>query len=154
MMFNYAHSIDVLRAKSSRLNFGVAPMPQLSSSNKFVNYADYLAPTVSKASPNSLEAWKFIVYLASQDGVKSYLQNSHRPSARRDLIEGQKTNPDIGVFATQALSARSWYQADNTAVETIFANMIDDINFKQIPIRDALRTAQDKVSLLISKIRK
>ncbi|MEK7525755.1 MAG: extracellular solute-binding protein, partial [Patescibacteria group bacterium] len=33
MMFNYSHQISLLRAKSPRLNFSVAPIPQLSSSD-------------------------------------------------------------------------------------------------------------------------
>lgn len=153
MMFNYSHTVDVLRAKTSRLNFGVAPMPQFANSNKLVNYANYWAPTIAKASPNSLEAWKFLVYLTSTDGAKAYLKNSHRPAARRDIIETQKTDPDLGVFAVQGLSARSWYQIDNSAIEKIFADMIDSINFQQTPIRNALIAAENKISLLMTKAR-
>jgi len=153
MLFNYSHNIDVLRAKSPRFNFGVAPMPQFANANKLVNYANYWAPTVSKASPNTFEAWKFLVYLSSTNGASAYLNASHRPAARRDLIDKQKTDADLGVFATQGLSARSWYEIDNNAVETILADMIDSVNFRQTPIRDALIAAENKISLLMSKAR-
>ena len=83
-----------------------------------------------------------------------YVNASNRPSARRDLIEQQETDPDLGVFATQALSARSWYQVDNSAIETIFAEMIDDVNFGRASVRAALQAAENKVSVLMSRSRR
>ncbi len=158
MMFNYSHNIDLLRSKSSRLNFAIAPIPQFPNVSKVINYANYWAPTVSKAcelrSPSTcLESWKFIAYLASQEGSQIYLKASHRPPARRDLIDQFKNDPDLGVFATQALTAKSWYQIDDRAVETIFADMIEDINFRQIPVRTALQTAENKISQLMAQSR-
>ena len=154
MMFNYSHQIDVLKSRAPRLNFAVAPMPQFSSIGTIVNYASYWVPTVAKSSANPLEAWKFLAYLSSSDGVKSYLNNSKRPAARRDLIDIQKSDPQVGVFATQALSARSWYQGDNRDVESIFAQMIDDVNLKGISVRDALFSAENKVSAVLSRLRR
>ncbi|MEK7121540.1 MAG: sugar ABC transporter substrate-binding protein, partial [Patescibacteria group bacterium] len=128
MMFNYSHQAGVLKNKSSRLNFGVAPMPQVSSTD-VKNYANYWGIGVTAGSKFQNESWKFAAYLASKEGAQSYLSATLRPSARRDLIELQRNDLDLGVFAVQALSARSWYQIDNTAIETIFADMIDDVNF-------------------------
>ena len=151
MMFNYSHQIGVIRTKSPRLNFDIAPVPQFPGATNLVNYANYWSPTVSKNSPSSLEAWKFIVYLTSAEGAISYLDTANRPAARRDLLDKQKIDPDIGVYATQALSARSWYQVDNQAIETIFADMINDVNFKQIKVRDALQSAENKTSVLMRR---
>ena len=57
----------------------------------------------------------------------------------------------MGTFATQALTARSWYRQDNNAIETIFAKLIDDINFNRASIHEALQQAQDQVSVIMSK---
>lgn len=149
MMFNYSHQIPALRAKASRLNFAVAAMPQIDNSSPAITYANYWAPTVAKQSKNPIPAWQFLVYLSSTKGDASYVNTANRPSARRDLLEQQKSDPDLGVFATQALSAKSWYQADNSAIETIFANMIDDVNYGRASIRDALEAAENKVSVLM-----
>lgn len=152
MMFNYSHQIGVIRSKAPRFNLGIASMPQISLDN-IVNYANYWAPTVSKASKNQIEAWKFLAYLSSQNGSIFYLNATSRPAARRDLIELQKTDPDLGVFATQALSAHSWYQIDNAAIENIFAEMIDNVNFGRLSIRNALKEAENKVSVLMQRAR-
>ncbi len=150
MMFNYSHQIPVLRSKSPRLNFAAAPMPQISGASSAVNFANYWAPTVSKQSKNPVAAWKFLVYLSSNPGASFYLNSTGRPAARRDLIELQKTDPDLGTFAAQSLTARSWYQVDNSAIETIFADMIDEVNYGRASIRDALQSAESKVSVLMS----
>ena len=57
----------------------------------------------------------------------------------------------LGVFAVQALSARSWYQADNDSIDQIFADMIEDVNVKKFKIRDALQSAEAKVTTLMSR---
>lgn len=151
MMFNYSHQILTLRSIAPRFNFSVTSMPQLNQNGPAVNYANYWAPTVSKQSVNGLEAWKFLIYLTSAQGATGYLNASGRPAARRDLIEFQQNESDLGVFASQALSARSWYQIDNSAIETIFAEMIDDVNFGRASVTDALRSAESQVNVLMQK---
>ena len=154
MMFNYSHHIKTIRDKAARFNFGVASIPQISGAPVLANYANYWAPTVAKQSKYPVLAWKFLISLSSPRGDSLYVNASNRPSARRDLIEQQETDPDLGVFATQALSARSWYQVDNSAIETIFAEMIDDVNFGRASVRAALQAAENKVSVLMSRSRR
>lgn len=154
MMLNYSHQILTIKSKAPRFNFAVAPMPQIANSPATINYANYWAPTVSKQSASALEAWKFLVYLSSADGVRPYINASSRPAARRDLISLQQNDPDLGVFATQALSARSWYQIDNSAIENIFADMIDDVNYGRASIRDALSAAESEVNVLMQRNRR
>lgn len=152
MMFNYAHLLDVIRGKSARLNFGVAPMPQLSKTD-IRTYADYWAPAVTANSKFPNVAWQFIAFLASRDQAQAYVKESKRPAARRDLIELQKNDPDLGIFAKQALSARSWYQVDEVQIEGIFAGMIDDVNLGRQSVHDAIQSAEARVTGLMSRRR-
>src|SRR3989338_1756949 len=152
MMFNYSHQIPVLRAKAARLNFGVAPIPQVSP-NDAKTYANYWAVAVSNRSQFADNAWRFLIHLTSKDGSSSYLNTTLRPAARRDLVELQRNDLDLGVFATQALSARSWFQIDNTALESIFADMIEDVNFGRANVREALQSAEARVSVLMQRNR-
>ncbi len=151
MMFNYSHHIQTIRAKAPRLNFDVALMPQLKDTPSRVDYANYFAPAVSASSKNKAAAWKFLVHLASKEGSLSYLRQSLRPSARRDLIDFQKTDPDLGVFAKQSLTARSWYQVDSSAIEKIFADMIEGVVFRRATVPEALRAAEDKITVLMQR---
>ncbi len=150
MMAGYAHQSRVVRSKAPRLNFAVAPMPQASLSD-VRNLANYWAVAVPSKSAHPTEAWKFANFLASKEGVTNYLNATNRPSARRDLIDLQRNDPDVGVFAIQALSARSWFQVDSTAIEGIFADMIDDVNFNRSSAADALSRAESRVTVLMQR---
>src|SRR3989344_2719194 len=150
MMFNYSHQVDILRSKAPRINIGIAPIPQVTSLQAS-NYANYWAPAVSVAAENKKADWQFINFLSSREGATLYLSEVLRPSARRDIIDIQRTDPILGPFAVQALSAKSWHQVDSIAIEKIFADMIDDINYGRAKLGDALRNAQEKVNVLMQK---
>src|SRR3989344_4937230 len=150
MMAGYSRGLGVIRAKAPRLHFAVAPMRQASLTD-VKNFTDYWALAVAAKSKLSDEAWHFVNYMASKEGATSYLNATNRPSARRDLIDLQRNEPDIGVFAVQALSAKSWFQIDNLAIEKIFADMIEDVNFKRSSVRDALSQAEARVNVLMQR---
>lgn len=150
MMLNYAHQIPVIRAAAPRLNWGIASVPQVSTVDSRT-YANYWALVVGLKSKSPNEAWQFAHYMTAGDGSVSYINEANRPTARKDLIDQQRSDPDLGVFAEQALTARSWFQSDNTAIETIFADMIDSVNLGRQTISAALKSAEDKVSVLMSR---
>jgi hypothetical protein len=64
------------------------------------------------------------------------------------LIEKQRLDPELGIFAIQAISAKSWNQYDSDAVESIFAEMIDSVNFGRMSIDEAINSAQVQVNTL------
>ncbi|MDO8529612.1 MAG: extracellular solute-binding protein [bacterium] len=96
MMINYSWQYATIKSKNSKLNFGVAPIPQLSSGNP-VNYANYWGLTVAKnkilsdtlkakTSENGLndgnynklrlhEAWQFLKYLTLKNNGSVTLYN-------------------------------------------------------------------------------
>jgi multiple sugar transport system substrate-binding protein len=150
MMVGYSHEAALVKAKSPRLNFDVAPMPQASLAN-VRNFANYWGAGVSKTSKNINDAWQFLAYLSSKNGESAYLNATGRPAARRDLIDLQRSEPNIGVFAVQALTAKSWFQADNVAIESIFAEMIDDVNFNRATPQEAISRAQSRVTVLMQQ---
>ena len=150
MMINYSHQEPLIRARAPRLNFAVSKMPQASITD-IKNFANYWAVGVSNQSKNQEAAWKFAAYLTSREGITEYINNTQRPTARRDLIDLQKEDPSLGLFAVQALTAKSWQQSDSRAVEGIFADMIDDVNFRRTNIREAIERAESRVNTLLRR---
>lgn len=149
MMINYSYYINSIKDKSPYLNFDVAPIPQIKDREFDINYANYWAQAVSKSSKHPEEAWKFILFLAEKENLKKYLEKTKRPTPRRDLIDWQKEIPDLGIFATQALSARSWYQIDSYAIEKILANMVESIVLGGATLDQAISEAADQVTVLM-----
>lgn len=151
MMINYSHHIDTIKNKAAYLNFGVAPIPQIKNNEIDVTYASYWVPTVSIGSRYPEWAWHFLQAITLKNNASKYLQKSNRPAARRDLVDEQKDDVHLGVFAKQALTARSWYQTDNVAIESMFADMIESVVLGQATIRQAVSKAVDQINVLYRK---
>jgi len=174
MMFNYSWHIPTIKDKSPKLNFAIASIPQFPG-NVPANYANYwgFAVTKNKISSTGMTndarvaaTWKFINFLTTKpegqlsvdggilgggavdpnfDPAKTYLEKSRKPAARRDIIELQKTDAELGVFAKDNLIAKSWKQSQPEAIENIFAEMIDQVNKGQANINDAIETASQRI---------
>lgn len=153
MMINYSYHIETIKAKDPHLRFALAPVPQPKDAKTEINYANYWGLTVSVASsPDEIKyAWIFLDWLTQQPQAKEYLEKTKKPSARRDLIEAQKNDLELGVFARQALSAVSWLEVDNLATDEIFNNMIDAVNRGLAAPEQALKKAASDVQVLMDK---
>jgi len=163
MMINYAYMYDRLKRMDPKLNFDVAPVPQINLDRK-VNYANYWGLAVTKNndvpadsglknSDRINEAWKFVKYMTNKptnrtDPNKIFLDASNRTAARKDLLEEQKSEAFRGVFAEQAYTSRSWRQPDELAVEEIMGEMINDVVSGNLDSDQALRAAVSRMNVL------
>lgn len=150
MIFGYKSDIAAIKRKSPFLNFDVAPVPQPAGSQKTLSYANYWGFAVSKQSKNPEWAWDFIVNLTTNPkNEKIYLEASEEPPALRSIIAEQMDDPELGVFAKQALIARSWEEANEEKIKEIFNAAIISVLTGKTDSGRALRQAQDQVSLLM-----
>lgn len=149
MMFNYSNQIPIIKDRVPYLNFGISSMPQIKGRNFDIDYANYWAFTVSKKTRVVQEAWKFILYLNQKENAKKYLETVNRPTARRDLINWQEDDLELGVFVKQGLSAQTWYQVGSSAIEIIFANAIESVVLGRANVIKAIQAAADQVTLLM-----
>lgn len=152
MIFDYASQIPLLKAKNPNLNLAVGPMPQFydsSQSQLIRNYAGYWGMAVSNQSKKIPSAWNFILYAtANPNASEIFLKASQKPPALLSLIEKYKNDPAMGIFARQALTARSWPQPDSSSVKQIFSDMIQSVLNGRLNSRDALEKAQNEVNAL------
>jgi len=123
--FGYPYDATQIRTRAPKLDFGIAPLPQVDPGKVF-NIARYPVEVVSQKTKNANEAWDFLQFIGQPDKVSSFLFATKRPTALRSLIKEQTTNPDVGIFVTQILTSRSWYRGvDYLEAEKIFAEMVD-----------------------------
>jgi ABC-type glycerol-3-phosphate transport system substrate-binding protein len=166
MMLNYSYWAQRLKEMDPKLNFYVAPAPQLELDKK-VNYGIYwgLGVAKNKTIPADAEytdkdrieqAWNYITFVTTKpaigstfDPTKTYLEETRKPAARRDLIQEQKDQPILGVFAEQALTAKTWIQLEDNATEEIFSNMIDEVISGKSNPYEAITTAESRFDNLI-----
>ena len=144
-MFGYSYHLPTILAQAPKLNFAIAKLPQIEG-NTPVNFANYWLETVSSKSKNLNEAWDFIQFETRAEQAKTYLAKVKRPTALRALINEQIDDNDIGIFASQILTAKSWYNgADSAAAEKIFGEMIDDTVLTQDKTEALINLAASKV---------
>jgi len=153
VMFNYSYHLPTIRAKNPRLQFGVAPMPQIagSSESNRVSFAAYWPLAVANSSTAPAAAWQLVRFLTSHDSAAALNRAAVTPPARRDSVIELQRDPELGVFAEQALSARTWPRFDIGAADTIFNALIDDVVTGAATLDDALRRAQDQLNALLSE---
>jgi multiple sugar transport system substrate-binding protein len=143
--FGYAYHLSTIYDKAPKLNFAIAPLPQIEGNPK-VNFANYWVETVSKKTKNADAAWDFLQFITNKDNVKQYLDTQHRPTALRSLINEQLNDPLMSVFADQVLTAKSWYRgAQSNEAEQILIDMIDSTVAGKTTARDALDLAVKKI---------
>lgn len=144
--FGYSYHLPVIRARAPKLNLALAPLPQISGS-PVMNFANYWTWTVSKKSKSTDLAWNLLNFMIKPDEAKKYLDAAKRPAADKNLLGGQLEDEDIGVFASQVLTAKSWYRGDDPrAMEDIFKVMVDNVLTGAEEIPTAIQNAQAKIS--------
>lgn len=122
--FGFPTDMLKIRERAPKLDFGIAPLPQMDPSAP-KNIPEYPIEVVSLKTKHGNEAWDFLQFAAGQDQVEGWLTAVKRPTAIRDLIQPQLTDPDIAPFAGQVLTARSWYRGrDWSKVRQAFNDMI------------------------------
>ena len=152
IMFSYAYDLETIKAQAPKLNFSIAKFPQIEGNPPTnINFANYWVESVSKKSPNIDAAWDFVQFATKEEQAKLYLGKTKRPTALRSLVDSQKSDGEIGVFADQVLTAKSWYRGKNVqAAEDAIAEMINNtLNSATKDITAIINTGAAKVQQTI-----
>jgi ABC-type glycerol-3-phosphate transport system substrate-binding protein len=151
VIFGYRSDLATIAEKAPFMNYGIAPMPQPAGATVAVNYPRYNGFVVAKASPQAAVAWNFVLYLTTTDAVeKMYVSATGAPPALRTEIAADANDPDLSVFAAQALTAKSWYEADDTQIDGIFNAAIANVLSGADDSTKALGQAEAAVTALMN----
>ncbi len=150
MIFDYMSTAAAIKRRSPFLDFAVAPMLQPKGADVSINFPKYAGFAVSKQSKVPGWAWDFVIYAATNaDAAKVYLDGTGYPPALRSLIAARMDDLDFGIFAKQALTARSWYEADDEKIDGIMNGAIEDVLLGKSGSEQALSRAQDQITALM-----
>jgi len=146
--FGYSYQYDLIRARAPKLNLGLAKIPQIEG-NPQKNFANYWYWVVAKKSTKQDLAWNYLMQLTKPETLQKVLDKAKRPSARKTLLTGQLQDERVGVFASQVLTATSWYKGkDSAAMQRAFEDMITAV-LTGTPTIKAVRFAADQITLTI-----
>jgi ABC-type glycerol-3-phosphate transport system substrate-binding protein len=161
----YIGTLDDQRELTTRRGpqrFDVAPMfhinedgtdtSGITNARAKINAATYWIESVAKQSSHPDEAWSLLQYLARSDVVDSYLTTTNRVSALRKNLAAQVQAPELEVFASQALTARSWYHGENWPVtKTALEDMVTAVVDKTTSAAEAVEKAAKQIQLTYKK---
>jgi multiple sugar transport system substrate-binding protein len=151
IIFDYHSAVSRIRAKNAFLNFTISAIPQPVRAEKSIAYPNYFGYAVSRQSRRGNLAWEFVIKLTSDKEVaKSYFQVTKKPPALRSLIEENLNNPELSVFARQALIARSFPQTEPNVFSQIFSGMIESVLSGTLP-GAALKKAEEEATQLMQR---
>jgi ABC-type glycerol-3-phosphate transport system substrate-binding protein len=147
-LFSYAYTRDTIKQKSPNLRYDVSLVPQYNLEDPAVHFSNYWGEVVSKQSKNSAVAWDFLKFITSKEVLDKYYAQNKQPSSRKDLIELQVQDPEIGTFAAANLNARSLIRPEQAKFDTIIGQMIDDVILKGLRLDEAISRSDQQISTL------
>lgn len=145
MILDYQSILGEMRRQSPFLRIGVAPAPQVTA--EAIAFPKYKGLAVSRQSFKGDWAWDFVVHAATNPG--DYLVATGAPPALRNEIARRLGDPELDVFARQALIARSWRMPAEKNTSAIFDEMLRTVLLGQVEPRIALERAEAKVTQLL-----
>ncbi len=150
-------SNEIKEAKSrgasvvSNTDIRIAPLPQISTDiTTHKTLASYYGLGVSRTSKNQALAWDFIQFASSKELSKVYLEKTHLPAARRDLLEFQKSSTPLAVFVNQIGSAVTIKSYSDQRYREIFNDAISQAT-KGMSARTAFSNAQAAINAILRK---
>jgi len=155
MLFHYRRAASDIREKAPFLNFGIAPMPQIEGSDSSINYASYWGFAVSKQSKAPNWAWDFVLQVTTNARIIRPLTDlDGYPPALRSLIDEKLSDPELGIFSRQALTAKSWYYIDEDEVRKLFSRGVSRVLSGQISPEAALGEIEAELTALMESAKK
>lgn len=164
--FGYSYHLPIIKARAPRINLSVTGIPHIAAAldpstgtvigsdviegtqSVAINYANFWLQAVSERTKYQNETWALVHLMAIKTPVvKLHLSTSQRPTALRALVAEQLQDPRLKVFASQLLTARTWYRGRNPeAAERAFHELIDAVVAGPVDVGRALQLAAEKVN--------
>lgn len=156
-LIHYKFMDDVISERNSRLKYDVARLPQLDQENK-KTFGFFFMDGMSKElqEPENAAkrdaAEKFLFYLSTKDVQNRLAALTKLPGARKDVITDQQQGDNkTAIFADGALYADNYYKPQVEAVEQIWADMIERIQFEGQPVKESISEAAKEYQLYVSQ---
>lgn len=151
MYLGYYRDQEKIEQRATGINFSRTKLPQVDPANP-VNYATYPVEAVHIQSPNADHAWNFLRFAAaSEDQARAYSESSGRVPALRSLLGEKQQDPEIDIFAQQALTARSWYHGvDPDSAIAAMQSMIDTAIAGTSELEEVVNVAAGAIGLTLN----
>lgn len=151
LYFGYASEYQMIRQKNPHLNFDVVMVPQIGRNATKITFGEISGVSIVRTSTNQAGAFYAMSLLSGSDIISAISNLMGLPPVRRDLLSARPTDPALAVFYDSALISRAWYDPSSAETNSIFMNMIDNVNSGRSNMNEAISLAQDRLSSLFER---
>lgn len=142
MLIGYPSAKSDITRINSKLQYNTINLPQIKETKNLVNFASYPVYTVTKATKSSELAWKFVSKFANQLNVNYFMQSTKKTPALKTSVEEN----------APVLTAQNWYKPDPEKTDSVFNDMIKQVNDGK-NAQTAIENAASQVTTLLEKLK-
>ena len=147
----YASENDDIRQKNPNLNYDVTYIPQSKGSENKITYGNMLGFAIVKTSPALADAFTTVYELTSQQNMAVWQQMTTLPPVRRDMLASIPTTGTGPIFYNSALWSRGWLDPNPERSDSVFQEMIENVETGRSRVADAVQTANNELNALLAK---
>ncbi len=145
----FASEFGSIRSQNANLNFDVAPVPQVRSSNNSVTYGNLTSLAIPKTSKNINGALQIVFALSSDAVLEEISKQIGLAPVTRTLLAVRPSDPFEVIFADAALQSAAWLDPRSDVTDQIFQVMIEQVVSGRLQISGAVRTAHQELENLL-----
>jgi hypothetical protein len=125
--FGFASEYPAIAARNPNLSFGVQMLPQLQGNSTHVTFGQLTGVAISRTAANPQGALAVAEALTGQQAISLLAAAVPLPPVRRDVVVDTSNNAPMQVFVQSSLIAHAWLDPSPAQTDTIFQNMIDQV---------------------------
>lgn len=141
----FASERAYLSAANPNLTFDMARIPQTSTSDTRMTYANLYSFSVPRVSMNPVGAIEVAFALAAQGPATVAADALGVAPALRSLLTAPPIDRYATIYNAEALISRGWLSPSPAVTDSIFASMISSITSGRSEVDEAVRTADDSL---------
>jgi len=145
MIIGYSDIAAQLKVKYPKLDFTVAPVPQISATGTPVNLIKFTVETVTKTANNTAAAFAFLNDYTDPSSISNLASQENLLSPYLSTLNQNPTDP----FVQQVLTGQAVYKKSHTQFDAAFRQMIVDVSQDGIPSDQALDQGAESITELL-----
>ncbi|MEX0933564.1 MAG: ABC transporter substrate-binding protein [Candidatus Paceibacterota bacterium] len=148
LYFGLASEEREILSANPNLSFGVALVPQVSSSPIKMTTGDLYGFAVLKSTSRTEQAFTTLYKLAGVEGLTLLDERTGLPSVHNTLRKEDPTKASSRVLLDSALITRVWLDPEPRETDRVFSDMIESVRSNQSDAGDALSRLASQLNQL------
>lgn len=151
LYFGRASEITNIQRKNPNLDFGVALLPQVRDTTTKITNGAMTGVAISKQTKNIPAAINVASKIAGSVTAQGLSNDLIVAPARKDLLRIKPDDAFMTLVFNSAIISRGWLDADMESTNTIFRNLVRNINSGSMSTRNALSNANTEINNMLNK---